>query len=416
MHPNAAKPIQILVVSSYGIPCGIAQYAEHLVPVLETLRPSEYKIEVAALDVRLLKTHTRTARKLAKQHLHDIVEKAKSADVVNIQLEPGLFGSAPFEIRRRLKKLLDASPKVIITHHTVLDLRDAVWSIPWTRRQLYSLARNFTMVYVLGWLYRYCRVRQDKFFHVLQTRMDERALTLLGISASTIAAQPLSFLSESAVDRSFDAAKTALPKLPEDAVVIGAFGFLSSYKGFEVVIRALDLLPNNFHLVIVGGVHPEGVVEHSTQQPYIEQLLSEIHPKDARFSGRGAIKMARRRLARIHFLGHLDNDRFSAAMAGCDVVVLPYAEVGQRSSGPASMAIDLNKRILCSRTICFSQLNAYAGALELFEIGNHAELAEKLQCEDRSQRGRQLHLNAYNIRSRADLYRHAAEQLLAKGR
>jgi glycosyltransferase involved in cell wall biosynthesis len=43
--------------------------------------------------------------------------------------------------------------------------------------------------------------------------------------------------------------------LPEDAKLIGVFGFLSRYKGFETAIRAMRHLPSDHHLLIFCGVH-----------------------------------------------------------------------------------------------------------------------------------------------------------------
>ena len=405
---------RLLIISSYGIPCGIAQYAEHLVPVLQRESGENYEIDIAALDVRLLKTGTRFAKKLAKQHLNEIANRAKAADIVNIQLEPGLFGSSPFEIKRRLKLLLRASRRVIITHHTILDLRDTSWNLPLSRKQLYQLARNLSMVYVLGWLYRYSRANTEKLFHIVQTRLDQGAFIMLGMPSDRVVASPLAFIDQNQRSSPDFIGNDPLSYLPlsDDAIVIGVFGFLSPYKGFEVIIRAMDLLPTNYHLLVVGGLHPEGIVQHSTKQPYISELLSEIEPKGKRVNLATALRFAKERLKRIHFIGHLGNDEFVHYMRACDTIVLPYAEVGQRSSGPASMAIDLDKRILCSRNICFSQLNTYAGAVELFEIGNHAELAQKLQNKDHCQEQRQQHRSKYSLECRARLYLDAADKLL----
>jgi hypothetical protein len=66
-------------------------------------------------------------------------------------------------------------------------------------------------------------------------------------------------------------------------------------------------------------------------------------------------------------------------MAICDVVVLPYLEVGQSSSGPISQAVELGCRVIASRTHNFLEFARYhPGAVEFFDIGNHLELAERI--------------------------------------
>jgi glycosyltransferase involved in cell wall biosynthesis len=407
---------RLVVLSSYGVPCGIAQYAEHLVPALSNNLADEYEVEVAAVDVRLLKSRGGVAQKLAREHLKTLVERVKQADVVVLQLEPGLFGTTPFEIRARLKQLLDAAKCMVITHHTVLDLRDAARGLPLTRAGWYRLARNFTLVYVLGWLYRHCRQRPNKFFHIVQTPLDQRTFILLGIPTERVAAHPLAFLSAEQRARTQQAPSLIANKHielagSEQPIIIGVFGFLSAYKGIEVAVRAIDLLPAHYHLLIVGGLHPEGITPGTTEQSYIHSLLNEIAPRKNK--KKHIDRKIAERLKRIHFVGHLDNNDFTAYMHACDAVVLPYAEVGQRSSGPASMALDLNKRVLCSRNLCFSQLNAFAGAVETFEIGNHIELAEKIRLGDQVQDRRQKHREEYHLESRVNLYHHACDGLVS---
>ncbi len=79
---------------------------------------------------------------------------------------------------------------------------------------------------------------------------------------------------------------------------------------------------------------------------------------------------------RSTFCGSPDNAAFSRLMRcelrracqGCRI----YAEVGQTSSGPAAICLDLGKPLYCSRTRCFDELDKYArGAITFFEIGNH---------------------------------------------
>lgn len=406
---------KLLVVSSYGVPCGIAQYAEHLVPVLGESLGGDFEVDVAPLDVRLLKTPSRIARRLARSHLAEIESRIRQAAVVNLQFEPGLLGTRPLEIQRRLKRLLGAADRVIITHHTVLEMRDAAWSKRLFRRDWYSLAKNLSLVWLLSWFYRYCRARPEKFFHIVQTPLDRHNFTMLGLPEACVAAHPLAFLS--AAQKTQLAAEPAddlraCAGVPEGGTLIGVFGFLTEYKGIEVAIRAMDILPEPYRLLIVGGHHPEGVVTGTTKQPYLHKLMQEIYSDYATTLLDTSLRLASERVRRIQFAGHVNNERFAKYMAACDVVVLPYAEVGQRSSGPASMALDLDKRTICSRNICFSQLNGYAGAIETFEIGSHVELAQKLAWGDGQREARQWYRAQYNIEARARLYRTACETLL----
>ena len=68
------------------------------------------------------------------------------------------------------------------------------------------------------------------------------------------------------------------------------------------------------------------------------------------------------------------------AMAVCDMVVLPYLEVGQSSSGPIAIALEMGCRVLASRTLAFLQFARYhPDQIEFFDIGNYAELADLIR-------------------------------------
>ncbi len=107
--------------------------------------------------------------------------------------------------------------------------------------------------------------------------------------------------------------------------------------------------------------------------------------------------------SRIHFLGAQTDEDFMRGMAMCDAVVLPYREVGQSSSGPMSMALDMGARIIAARNHAFLQFARYhPNSIEMFEIGNFLELAEKLASDsavDISARPRK-----YNTVTNRDVY------------
>jgi hypothetical protein len=215
---------------------------------------------------------------------------------------------------------------------------------------------------------------------------------------------PLSFLSEAdamAVRRTASRRKfTILDAMPADAKLIGVFGFLGRYKGFDTVIRALHHLPREYHLLIFGGVHPNEIKPHREIDPVVSSLFdagyvdTSIAERVWTKPGPGApavsiaVEGAARDLlidhpkdlsARIHFLGATQDANFLSGMAVCDVVVFPYLEVGQSSSGPISQALELGCRIIASRTHTFLQFGRYhQNMIEFFDIGNHLELAARI--------------------------------------
>jgi len=363
---------KLCIVSSYGRPCGIAQYVEHLEPALKTL--DGWDIEIASLPVDVLRSAERYARKSAAIEIDAIADKLRSADVVNIQFEPGLLGVDPFSIKRRLKKLIDASRKVIITYHTV----------PFNQGSLsgsgISLIKNHLRSYranhVFSYLFREVRRNPEKFATIVHTKRERRAFELMGVASHSIYDHPLSFIGEQE--------KKTITKVEErkriqseldlsdSDKILGVFGFLSPYKGIEVAIKATKLLPEKYKLLIFGAVHPEALPHGKPSVPYIEELTELVTPSipsESTFDG----------FDRVFFCGAPENRDFHRRMAGCDYLLLPYAEVGQTSSGPASMALDVDANLYVTGNKCFKELNKYArGALTFFDVGNHVELAQKI--------------------------------------
>jgi glycosyltransferase involved in cell wall biosynthesis len=191
-----------------------------------------------------------------------------------------------------------------------------------------------------------------------------------------------------------------LDAVPAHDKLIGVFGFLGRYKGFDTVIRALHHLPEEYHLLIFGGVHPNEIRPHQAIDPVVSSLFdagyvdTSVAERTRAHSGTTtpivsvAVDGSMRDLliehpkdlsGRIHFLGAQSDADFLAGMAICDAVVFPYMEVGQSSSGPISQALELGCRVIASRTHTFLQFARYhPNTIEFFDIGNHLELAGRL--------------------------------------
>jgi glycosyltransferase involved in cell wall biosynthesis len=231
---------------------------------------------------------------------------------------------------------------------------------------------------------------------------------------------PLSFLSAAEIDiirrQSTRRQFPLLDAVPSDTKLIGVFGFLSDYKGFETVIRALHHLPKDHHLLIFGGTHPNEIPLQQAIHPYIAKLLDAANV-DAPLHGQPqssrptidrerefAELFAPRDLSnRLHFMGALSDSDFLAGMAICDVVVLPYLEVGQSSSGSISQAVELGCRVIASRTHAFLGFATYhPERVEFFDIGNHLELAKRIAARPQTIEHQQT-LN-YNIDTNKAVY------------
>ncbi len=424
MFDGATAPrsgaLRLAIVSTYDEMCGIAGYTRALE---QQLRP-HVEVTVFDLDQYLLRSqHTRVQR-LADLHIKSIAARLREFDSVNIQLEYGTLGRTETQINRRLRRLVNAAPAVSVTFHTVLGHEPLDWTAigrnlltgRWTRAA--ENVRTFRRGRGLGArTYKLLQTRQKS--HpvniIVHTKRDAR---LLGdvFRLQNVDHHPLSYVSPEQAQRIRQAATREqfplLATLPPDARLVGSFGFLSRYKGFETALHALRYLPEDHHLLIFGGIHPQTIKREQAVDPYIQTLLDASHigrtildtvsekatPMTLNLDASSKDLLARHpedMQHRVHFLGVHDDETFLRAMALCDTVVLPYLEVGQSSSGPIAMALEMGCRVLASRTLAFLQYARYhPNQVEFFDIGNYAELADLIRAGTPAPAaGRQLSVN-----------------------
>jgi hypothetical protein len=156
-------------------------------------------------------------------------------------------------------------------------------------------------------------------------------------------------------------------------------------------------LPEEYHLLIFGGVHPNEIRRHQPIDPAVSALFdagyidTSVAERTRTSPGASApaisvafdgsmrdllVEHPKDLSGRIHFLGAQSDADFLSGMAVCDAVVFPYLEVGQSSSGPISQSLELGCRVIASRTHTFLQFARYhPDTIEFFDIGNHLELA-----------------------------------------
>jgi hypothetical protein len=279
----ASRRERLAIVSTRNKLCGIAAYTQ----ALERQLADVFDITVFDLDQYLLRGRHSRVRALGDRHIQDICRAIAGFDAVNLQLEYGTLGRAAKDIERRLGWLIAAAPRLSVTFHTLYrppvfplaDFGNAIVTLKW--RQAVDIRAAYSRHTRLSTgVARHLRQaqRQKPVSVIVHNRRDESdARHLYGFDR--VFDHPLSFLPVAdagsilahATRRSF----TQLDRLPPEATLIGVFGFLNDYKGFGAVVRALRHLPDNHHLLIFGGVHPNEIPAHTSIHPYLASLLDD---------------------------------------------------------------------------------------------------------------------------------------------
>lgn len=429
--PRPARP-RLALVSTCSDLCGIAAYSRSL----EKQLADAFEVTVFDLNQFLLRsTHTRV-RRFADRHIQEICREIREFDAVNLQLEHGTLGRSCRDIFRRFTWIARAAPRLSVTFHTVFEAEE--FDLKRFCRELLSL--NFGKAITLRADYNRAHLlsagiathlrraqRLKPVSVIVHTRRELWHMRYVH-GLRHVYDHPLSFLSEEEAQQVRHTASRdkfpLLDQIPHDAKLVGIFGFLGRYKGFETVIRALHHLPKNHHLLIFGGVHPNEIKPHQPIDPVVSSLFDAGYvdtniaermragPARSTPSVSVAVDGSMRDLLvdhpkdlsqRIHFLGATTDAEFLSGMAVCDTVVFPYLEVGQSSSGPISQAVELGCRVLASRTHTFLQFGKYhQNMIEYFDIGNHLELAARILS--RPQYDPRNRLLTYNVETNKAIY------------
>jgi len=455
------KKPRLAIVSTFDELCGIAGYTRFLIKQIE----GHFDIEVFDLEQFFMRSNNRHVRKLADKMVKEFCARAKEFDFVNIQLEHGTLGGRRDDIWRRFAWLAKAAPALSVTFHTVLPQERFPFGLFFKTISNMNFAAAGDMI---GG-HRTNRMLTRRMFGLLRrlqtrkpvnvivhTRRDMRSIRYVN-QIESVYDHPLAFLSSDDVEKfRAEATRESFPMLggvPKQAKLIGVFGFLNDYKGFETAIRALQRLPEWYHLVIFGGLHPNEIKPRQQINAYVKRLLDEAYVGKTIFdeaanataranaaartsvNGKKAAAWGRHETNsfsvsidstnaqllfshprdvsnRMHFMGTQTDEDFARAMGVCDCAVFPYLEVGQSSSGPISIALEMGARVLAARTWAFMQLARYhPNAFEMFEIGNDVELAEKLSAPPSVVCGVQP--RAYNAVTNAELYVKANSRTVA---
>jgi glycosyltransferase involved in cell wall biosynthesis len=396
---------RLAIVSTRNKLCGIAAYTQ----ALERQLAEIFDITVFDLDQYLLRGRHPHVRALGDRRIKEICRAIAKFDVVSLQVEFGILGEAGKDIERRFRSLVAAALRLSVTFHSLnrppafpmLDFLKAVTTFNWPKAIdiRSSFTRGNRLSVGVAKILRRAQRRKpvSVIVHNRRDSLDAQYLHRF----RRVFDHPLCFLSSSEADTVIShATRRKLPQLdplPSDIKLIGVFRFLSDYKGFEVAIKALHHLPEDHHLLIFGGVHPNSIPTRTAIHPYVASLLEDAHVDATLYDdmhGTPTIglnldierhladlfgKHPRDLSSRVHFMGALEDADFLTGMAICDVVVLPYLEVGQSASGPISQAIELGCRVIASRTHTFLEFARYhPETVEFFDIGNHLELAGRI--------------------------------------
>ncbi|MCE3255446.1 MAG: wbeA [Rickettsiaceae bacterium] len=381
------------ILSSWTENCGNASYTKQLIMEL-----SQHfkKVECIHLNQKLIHSGVKVD--------DDIINQVKKYDLINIQYEYGLFGKNAKKAHQLIEKVVKSHDKITITIHSYfvakdidlnnnfdelkIDIKKALRKFKLIKKNKNENLATYFFTKFSFFILKMIKSGKKIEFIVHRKELAE----YFGKFGIPVRHHPIVSATNADIIKlnTPDTRSHFIKKynLDESKTYIGIFGFLSAYKGFDVALDALNLLPQNYQLVMCCQRHPmtNKYINAPTKQERNDaggSLFGRDFCADWQTRLLNTIITNNNLRERIHYINHLiDEEDFKLVIAGIDIPIFPYYEVGQGGSGPISYAIHLNYggKIIASRTKAFEEYHEdyYPGCLTFFDQGNHIELSKKI--------------------------------------
>lgn len=272
------------------------------------------------------------------QIFRSVIKRRNDVDVLHIQHEYFLFGgvisAVLFPLLLLLLKLL--RKPIVVTLHGVISLRiideeflkdNMVSGVPFIFK-LGVLALTRLIAFFADFL-----VVHEEFFR--QVLINEYR-----VDGSKVWVIPHG-VEEPSIIIDSDRAKEILGVGGKKVLLI--FGYITGYKGIELLIDAFDLLKSDesYVLFIAGGEHPRLKGKRKYQE-----YLRRLRERAAKVSDR------------IIFTGFVPENMIPIYFSAADLVILPY-KYKFSASGPESLAVSYKKHVITFKPFCSCEQDLY---------------------------------------------------------
>jgi len=343
--------MQVAMVTSWRVRCGIARYTAELVAALQNL--PECKVSVVPAGVQVWIEHGRPLGWWRERiYWGEVAKATKDADLVHLQFAPHFFGGLkPFRnLLPFFLKQLD-KPTIVTVHEVDTTGSPLVRFIKvWVQKRLFRTKRISRLIALSSFV----------------------AEQLKGLGHERVTVIPM-WVPKPEISLSPEDAKQKLGLTGR--FVVTAFGFIVPRRGYETLLEALPLLPEETLLVFAGGPHP---LDRTGYYARLMSLISE-HPFRCR----------------IHVTGYLPENEVDLWLAASDVIVAPFRYL----SGSASLMRVLAhcKPIVASDLPPLRELAEQSGALILVPVGNASAFAEAISRLKHPEERKRYELAAKNF-------------------
>lgn len=385
---------KIGVVSSFDVLCGNAAYSQALV---SGMRQAGHDVMSIDIPVELQKTHNR-------QDITSILQQVRDCDAINIQMELSLYGPTPRSCAKLLKRIIRNAKTLSITMHRVeVKPVNLIKSTYQENKQsgIFSALKQIIIYWMRSYIFRqYAAVIRAGYnagaTFIIHTYREEKRIKRICPKAKTIV-HPIVWQPDMETGTKTETAIDIKTKFKTDKPIVGLFGFISPYKNYD--FAAKSLLAHDFNLVVAGGMHPTVAnygqrTTSANKSLHAFVMLNEILEA---YKGQTYVYTAP------------DDATLIRLIRSVDVVAIPYLEVGQSSSGIASLAIQYGKRIVFADTHLITELVPFLNKRPfVFDVAASTSLVSAVeQCLEEDEKS--IYFNGYDFSTNITANLHALQ-------
>jgi len=147
--------------------------------------------------------------------------------------------------------------------------------------------------------------------------------------------------------------------LEPDSVLLTIFGFVAAYKGYRLAVDALQRLPANYHLAIVGGPNPANPLDTT-----LDSILQTWQDQDPR---------------RLMITGFASREMMDLYYAATDICLAPFLPENRTGSASLTWALTSGRPTIATNIPVFSEIQQEADCLLLSTPNAAFELAWNIQ-------------------------------------
>jgi glycosyltransferase involved in cell wall biosynthesis len=350
--------MDVLHLTTWQEKCGIAGYAADLIAVLNQrgIRNDVHALNRSGQLFGLAED--------LRAELEQFCRRAEDYDLVHVQHEYSFFYDHTRQMHRSinafgwlLARLWKAKKPAVVTFHTDPNFIGSLRHLLRGRQSCGEFLRGW--ICASSWRRKVRRFFRpgSRFFALVHTDKGRAALIGSGFDAARTRRIPIGLTPREGrvAQHGREIARQVLG-YPSETVVLSLFGFISAYKGHDLAVAALRLLPPHFHLAIIGGPHPRASDDRT---------LNRVLKMAAKFPElRG----------RVRVTGFVPTETVDLYHAATDICLAPYRKIESASAG-ITWALTSGRPIVASSIPTFQELQGEAECLLLFTENAVHELA-----------------------------------------